>query len=118
MSKDRNRIALNEKHEVQYLRKISRILVNNRTTGLPVGYVSVVRIAKAFLKLTSKKEIKKLTNFNEILLKNNKELRKVWTEDTRKLEQSVFGWKLTAIILTIIAFVLGIGVGKYMIPIT
>lgn len=55
---DRKRIALNQKHEMEYLRRLAREIIKSKPRAdktLTTLYIKSLRLAKAFLKLTKKR---------------------------------------------------------------
>ena len=68
VKRDRKRIALNQKHEMQYIRKIAREILKAEIIAcekdryhnlLFYSFPKIKRLARAFLKLSSKKRHKR-----------------------------------------------------------
>ena len=104
---DSKRIALKEPHELQYIKKIAKDFIKH-PDWVSFSNRKLIRLAKAFLKLTNQKGIKEMTSLNE-KLSGHLLYSMSRAED---LESELTGWKISLIIAVVIAFALGIVAGK------
>ncbi len=98
---DRNRIALGQKHELEYLRRSARGILGTENYNSLIQ-ARIERIIKAFLLLSSKKKIAKIIETNE----DQENLIDILNSTIISLKRRIIYWTIGGIIVGLIIGIL------------